>query len=233
MEAAGRARPPADSPSEVERMPYQFYCPQGHLLQGLESQAGQFTQCPFCGLSFVMPAIPGPQPDAGPPPGVFGPPGPAGPQFAPGPAGPQFAPEPQLPQIGPRSSQQTLPQWPAVGPAAAPATMDEQPLVRTGEAPPAVGEGQPSRERTVHIPCPQGHELETPWDMLGQDALCPICNVQFKLKYELSREFETRQKQREYRLGKKWLNWAIAAAILVGLGLLTLVAVSIANRPSD
>lgn len=137
-----------------------------------------------------------------------------------------------MPQIGPSASQQAGPQWPTINPGASQATA-EQPLVRTGEAPPSVGEGQPGRERTVHIPCPQGHELETPWDMLGQDALCPICNVQFKLKYELSREYETRQKQREYRLGKKWLNWAIAAAILVGLGLLTLVAVSIANRPTE
>lgn len=210
-------------------MPYQFYCPQGHLLQALESQAGQLTQCPYCGLNFVMPAAPGPQMAVGPQPGPFAPVGPSGPQIGPS----QFPAVQAGPNVGPTAGPQAGPQWPAIGPSAAPATAEEQPLVRTGEAPPSVGEGQPARERTVHIPCPQGHELETPWDMLGQDALCPICNVQFKLKYELSREYETRQKQREYRLGKKWLNWAIAAAILVGLGLLTLVAISVANRPTE
>jgi hypothetical protein len=36
-------------------MPFQYCCPQGHLLQGDESQVGQPCQCPFCGTTFAMP----------------------------------------------------------------------------------------------------------------------------------------------------------------------------------
>lgn len=36
-------------------MPFQFYCPQGHVLQGDESQVGQPCQCPYCGSSFLIP----------------------------------------------------------------------------------------------------------------------------------------------------------------------------------
>ena len=35
-------------------MPYQFSCPQGHLLQGDESVAGQILQCPVCGAGFLV-----------------------------------------------------------------------------------------------------------------------------------------------------------------------------------
>jgi hypothetical protein len=47
-------------------MPFQFYCPQGHLLEGHESQMGTPGQCPMCGAMFVFPqmagaAPPGPQ----------------------------------------------------------------------------------------------------------------------------------------------------------------------------
>lgn len=83
-------------------MPFQFYCPQGHLLEGHEHQMGTPGQCPMCGAMFVFPqvgasgagAMPGaPAGGAGYGGGSqFGPPaGPAG-GFAPP------APEPQGPR---------------------------------------------------------------------------------------------------------------------------------------
>ena len=36
-------------------MPFQFCCPQGHVLQGELSQVGQLLQCPMCGSSFLVP----------------------------------------------------------------------------------------------------------------------------------------------------------------------------------
>jgi hypothetical protein len=36
-------------------MPFQFRCPQGHVLQGDASQVGQLFQCPMCGSSFLVP----------------------------------------------------------------------------------------------------------------------------------------------------------------------------------
>jgi len=47
-------------------MPFQFYCPQGHLLEGHESQMGTPGQCPMCGAMFVFPQMAGGAP---PPPG--------------------------------------------------------------------------------------------------------------------------------------------------------------------
>jgi hypothetical protein len=37
-------------------MPFQFYCPQGHVLQSDESSVGQACQCPYCGAAFLVPA---------------------------------------------------------------------------------------------------------------------------------------------------------------------------------
>ncbi len=36
-------------------MSFQFCCPQGHVLQGDESQVGQLFQCPMCGSRFLVP----------------------------------------------------------------------------------------------------------------------------------------------------------------------------------
>lgn len=36
-------------------MSFQFQCPQGHLLEGDVSQAGQQCNCPMCGMLFIIP----------------------------------------------------------------------------------------------------------------------------------------------------------------------------------
>jgi hypothetical protein len=67
-------------------MPFHFYCPQGHLLEGHESQIGTPGQCPMCGAMFVFPQM-----GAGaPPPGGYGAPPPPGPMGA----GGMFPPAP-------------------------------------------------------------------------------------------------------------------------------------------
>ena len=53
----------------------------------------------------------------------------------------------------------------------------------------------------LHIPCPNGHELEVPPDMVGQDAMCPHCSVQFLLREKDSVEAKRRkQEQMELKL---------------------------------
>ncbi|MGC3971734.1 MAG: hypothetical protein QM775_31645 [Pirellulales bacterium] len=37
-------------------MPFTFYCPQGHLLEGQESQQGTQGRCPTCASVFVFPS---------------------------------------------------------------------------------------------------------------------------------------------------------------------------------
>jgi len=116
------------------------------------------------------------------------------------------------------------------------------PGVQTGPAgQPAAGPVDPNQLdlsgpgafSVVHIACPSGHELETPREMLGQQAMCPYCQVQFVLRFEDSVEHRQRlaqqQEWEEARKGRKWLQLAIAAAAIVVLGLIALIALSRAH----
>lgn len=177
-------------------MPFQFYCPQGHLLEGHESQMGQQSQCPFCGSLFMIPVL---QVPAAPAPGMGFP----GPMGAPG----------GFPGFGGPTGVGGLPGFP---PGGGPV---EAPPPEQLAAPP---EPEPAPEPKIfRIACPQGHELQTPSDMLGQQALCPYCNAQFELKYENSVEYREEQeaaaRRRVQELNKFWLTWAIRASIGVGL----------------
>jgi hypothetical protein len=176
-------------------MTYQFPCPEGHLLEAVESAAGQRCSCPTCGTEFVIPRRPA---DGAPP--VAAP--------------PVMAPPPARSDPG------------AVEPRGGEANgaMDTQGSVvidvDTVDPPPAV----------LHIPCPNGHELESPREMLDQYVMCPHCGVQYRLREENSLEHQ-RKKQREdearqWRLGKAWLNWSVLIAVFVLLGLLTLMLYS-------
>jgi hypothetical protein len=71
----------------------------------------------------------------------------------------------------------------------------------------------------VHIDCPQGHELITPLDTMGQEVLCPHCGEQFTMRYENTREYQTQQhwkeEARQQKLGQQWLMWAVIVGVLV------------------
>lgn len=94
-----------------------------------------------------------------------------------------------------------------------------------------LGFGDAGQRDLLHIPCPKGHPLETPREMLGQDAMCPFCQSQFRLRLEHSQEYQRekaeRRERRERKLGKAWLHWTIATAVVVILGVILLVAVSV------
>lgn len=168
-------------------MAFQFQCPQGHLLSGDESQAGQQCHCPTCGMLFIIP-----QP-IGPPAGGFE-------------TGSRFA------------------GLAAAGPSDAPPLNFGGPTAAATLAPMA------ATEELLHIPCPNGHELETPVDMLDQDVLCPQCDVQFRLRRKDSVEYKKRkeleEKIRLEKLGSLWLTWAIVAVVVVVLGLAGLIIAS-------
>ena len=191
-------------------MAFQFLCPQGHVLQGDESQAGQRCKCPYCSSEFLVP-----QPAGNPPPdaaeaGTW--------EGSSAPAGFEN-PVYEEPAAGEQSPEGAFPG------------------IRTGAQPAVSGDvvsqfGAPAaQERSLlHVPCPEGHILETPREMLGQDAMCPFCQRQFRLRFEDSREYrqerDERRERREQKLGKAWLNWSIAAAVVVVLGLIFLIAVA-------
>lgn len=146
-------------------MAFQFQCPQDHLLEGDESQAGQAINCPVCGVLFLIP-----EPVASVPTPVE---------------------TPQEPE-------------------------------------------KPAEPELLHIPCPNGHELEVPPEMLDTDVLCPQCNVQFHLRardsVEHRRRREEQQRIRDEKMNKFWLNFSIGAAVVVVLLLLTLVVMSALNH---
>lgn len=123
---------------------------------------------------------------------------------------------PSPPVPGPPSS---APSGPAIGPPGAPS-------IRVGNEPVPAAAPEPEEEELLHIPCPNGHELETPRDMLGQDVLCPHCQVQFQLRERDSVEFKARRERqlkiKEEKEGQAWLNFAIVAAVIVVLGLIAL-----------
>ncbi len=86
----------------------------------------------------------------------------------------------------------------------------------------------------LHIPCPKGHELETPEEMLDQEVLCPHCKAQFVLRrtnsVEYKRKREEEERLKEFKAGRFWLNMAIVAVVLVLLGLVTLIVVRVMMR---
>lgn len=159
-------------------MAFQFQCPQGHLLEGDESQAGQTCQCPMCGMAFIIPA-----PLTAP-----------APAWSAAPAEPQ---QPAFPQFGPGMT------------SAAPA-IDQAP-------------------KLLHIPCPKGHELEVPPEMLNEDVMCPHCGEQFRLKEKDSVEFKRKHAEQEERrierAGKLWFNWAVVIAVGIVIFLIVLIAI--------
>lgn len=77
----------------------------------------------------------------------------------------------------------------------------------------------------LHIPCPNGHELETPYDMLGQRAMCPHCGVEFKLKREKSVEYLREQEIIERQRAKFWFQLAVIAAGFVVVVILAMIAI--------
>lgn len=295
-------------------MPFQFYCPQGHLLEGHESQMGQQSQCPMCGSVFMMPFMPGAAPGGAVPgpvaPGGWPPynqPAPGYPQQAPGygPAAPAYgqqqvayAPpgtaygQPQMPpgyganypggQMPPNAypgqaagyagglpgqmpgfGQPQQEAFPFAGPggtAASPADAGMQhpgggfPHIQTEPQSESAAAAAPAREapapppeapkqpapaekqdpQNVRIPCPQGHELQTPMDMVGQEVLCPICGTQFHLRYEDSIEYKEEQaelrRRRAENLNQAALKWSIGSAVAIVLAIISMIVYHLIAR---
>jgi hypothetical protein len=188
-------------------MPFQFQCPQGHLLEGDESQAGQQCHCPTCGMLFIIP-----QPIAAP----------AGAGEGPFHFSERFEGiDGGQPQVATPEGDPSAPYVPAIDAASPAATT---PVTAA-----------PPEPELLHIPCPNGHELETPVEMLDQEVLCPQCNAQFRLRRKDSVEFKKKKEQEEAirleKVGRLWLNWAIVAVVLVVLIFIGLILFSNMSEP--
>ncbi|MGB9687287.1 hypothetical protein [Thermogutta sp.] len=209
-------------------MGFRFFCPQGHILEAEVDQVGQAAACPFCGTAMLIPPpksvrenglgislTPGDeQPELREPSTVA-----AQFDFSP----PSLVDSQRLPaaKSGPSAENAAGPvepgsDWSSVQPEATfPTSM---------EGGPAVSDGGPE---VYHIPCPQGHVLETPREMLGTDAMCPFCQAVFHLAYEASQEYQERRRRQielaEQRASLFWIRLAVGAAILVVGGLIAMI----------
>lgn len=99
-----------------------------------------------------------------------------------------------------------------------------------GSRPRAPAVADSSSPRFLHIPCPQGHELEVPPDMLGQDVMCPHCQTQFRLRDKDSVEYKEKKRKemelKDYKSGQLWMTWAVIVAVVVLLGLAVMIGIS-------
>ena len=194
-------------------MAFQFHCPQGHLLSAHEYQAGQQTHCPMCGMAFIVPY-----------PAAMAPP-------APSPMVPysHLPAPPPPPAVGSQSA--AAPETPTTDRFAALAAAAEAAEAESHEAAPPVEPTSAVAPEPVllHIPCPKGHILETPEEMLDQEVLCPHCQAQFVLRRRNSVEYQRKKEEeeriREIKTGNFWLNLAIVVVVLVVLGLVALIVV--------
>ena len=125
-------------------------------------------------------------------------------------------------------------------PKASPTAETQAPSGAASSAPAPAEQEKPAEEkepRLVRIPCPQGHELQTPADMFNQEVLCPLCGTQFRLRYEDSVEFKEEQaelrRRKAEQLNKAALKWSIIAAVVVVVGILGMIVYLVVRAPSD
>lgn len=218
-------QPPAYYPPQVPAGPPGMH--PGHVNYPGGFQPGMYPPGPPVGGYPGAPAAPQPWPGYQPAPGQQAYPGAAVMQ----PSGmpyPEAMPAAQAPTEFPNFQIQTEPAAVGAAPAApAPPAEDPKP-----EPPP-----EKQEPRVVRIPCPQGHELQTPMDMVAQDVLCPICGTQFHLRYEDSVEFKEEQtelqRRKAERVNQAALKWSIGAAIVVVLGIFMMIIYLAFTAPTE
>ena len=84
-----------------------------------------------------------------------------------------------------------------------------------------------TKPNLLHIPCPNGHELETPLDMIGQRAMCPHCGVEFRLKREKSVEYLRQQEIHRSPPGQVLVSTGDLAASFVGVVLVAMIVMQL------
>jgi hypothetical protein len=187
-------------------MTFQFLCPQGHLLQGEEQHMGMQCQCPQCGVAFIIPTIERPQQPA------------TAAVQSPGSFDPLVEDDP-LSQGGPFS-----PSDPYGGTGGA--------LEGVGNLSETFQPGDLSdaavEESLLHIPCPNGHELDVPLDMLGGWAMCPHCRAEFRLSRKKSLEYLREQELIDRQRAEFWFRLAIIVGVVVGLMVLVMIIATVA-----
>jgi hypothetical protein len=186
-------------------MTFQFLCPQGHLLQGEEAHMGMQCQCPECGTAFIIPTV------------VHGAEATVDEMIA-----PLYDEEPRAAPAPAISADEIPPPPPdETDEAAAHLDVSVSPFAASELKQAAVAESM------LHIPCPNGHELETPPEMVGHRARCPHCGVEFRLLRKKSTEFLRAQEIIDRRRARMWFQLSIVVGSFVVIMLLAMVMMAI------
>ncbi|HEX3727893.1 MAG TPA: hypothetical protein VHV08_16695 [Pirellulales bacterium] len=179
-------------------MTFQFLCPQGHLLQGEEAHMGMQCQCPQCGMAFIIPTV----------------------EHA-------ITVDSLIASVDQPAHEPEPAAELDVSDAMAPgddALAEAASNLDVGEVPLGGPEKAAEIETLLHIPCPNGHELETPLDMIGQRVMCPHCQAEFRLRREKSIEYLREQEIIDRRRSRFWLQLSIVAVCFVGVVLVGMFA---------
>ena len=212
-------------------MPFQFRCPQGHLLEGENEDVGQVVNCPICGVALTIPGAPY-TPTATP----IQPPVPPDPQVpatnVTGTAPPVIEPEPEnFPDVTADGSREEAENAFAVdtdNSQSASAEQDNTQAEQDDNDTPDFESGNANQDE-LRIPCPNGHILHATRDMLDEEAICPFCEEQFELKERNSLEaIEKREMLSEKRQEKQeriFLYWGIGIMVVGIVSVITFIII--------
>jgi len=195
-------------------MPFQFRCPQGHLLEGENEDIGQIVNCPICGVTTPI------QPPVNPT---------STPQHyhqvpvanVTATAPPVIEPEPEtFPDVTADGSREKAKNEFAVDTDNSQSDLAEQDnnqAEQDGNDTPDFESGNANQDE-LQIPCPNGHILHATRDWLNEEVICPICEEQFELKERNSLEaIEKREVLSEKRKEKQeriFLYWGIGIMVI-------------------
>jgi hypothetical protein len=210
-------------------MPFQFRCPQGHLLEGENEDVGQIVNCPICGVALTIPSVPY-TPTATP----IEPAVPSQQHYhqvaanVTDTAPPVIEPEPET---FPDGSREEAENELAVDTDNSQSDSEEQDNTQTeqdGNDTPDF-ESENANQDELRIPCPNGHILHATRDMLDEEAICPFCEEQFELKERNSLEaIEKREVLSEKRQEKQeriFLYWGIGIMVIGIISVITFMII--------
>lgn len=83
--------------------------------------------------------------------------------------------------------------------------------------------------RLLRVTCPQGHKLDAPCVLHGQDVVCPYCGDRFLFSYERSEEFQqehTAPEDSSRPARSDWLSWVALSATVAITGAIVLQWIS-------
>ncbi|MBT4693972.1 MAG: hypothetical protein HOB73_11565 [Planctomycetaceae bacterium] len=202
-------------------MPFQFRCPQGHLLEGENEDVGQDVNCPICGVRLTIPSAPY-TPTASPiEPTVS----PYQQQYHQVPsadvtdtAPPVIEPETEtFPEEIANASIEEAENTSAIDTDNSQTDSVEQDDNDTLDL-----ESDTAHQDELQIPCPNGHILHATRDMLDEEVICPFCEEQFELKEHHSLEAIEKRQEKHERI---FLYWGIGVMVIGIVSVITFMII--------